>query len=188
MFWIKDIFLKNPFLSFILLFSSVFLLGSYYKKKTIFYLFFLLAFFILIFFQFKTTNFQEGYKFLPVEIDLQIKRMNQFPPELARLGYFLEYKKEILIFNKYSNNFFDILDFKLYFGNYFSFFSIPFFFVGLFYFFSSLRKLLKVIFISAVILLSILGKNGLFGPFLFFPYFVLFIIIGLLKFVKVFKK
>lgn len=188
MFWIKEIFLRNLFLSFILLFCSVFLLCSYFKKKRIFYLLFFLSFFILVVFQFKTTNLQEGYKLLPVEVDLQIKRMNQFPPGLAKLGYFLEYKKETLIFNKFLNNFFEILDFRLYFGNYFTFFSIPFFFAGIFYFFRSLKKLLMLAFISSLVLLSILGKNGLFGPFLFFPYFVLFIVIGLLRFVKVFKK
>lgn len=188
MFWIREIFLKNSLLSFLLIFCSLFLLFGYYFKKSLYVVIFLLSFAVLVFFQLKTTDYKYGYKPLPAEIDTQAKRMNLFPPKLARLAYYLEFKKETLLVNKLQNNFFDILDFKLYFGNYFSYFSIPFFFSGLFHFFKNKRGILHFLFLGTIVFLSFLGKNGRFGPFLIFPFFILFISIGLLKIFNVFRK
>lgn len=168
--------------------SGVFLSLSFYKTRRPFCLIFTLLFAILTFFQFKTTNFRNEYKLLPAEIDLQIQRMNQYPPSLARLGYILEFKKETQMINKLQNNFFNILDLNLYFGNYFSYFLIPFFFTGLFYFFKSSKKFLQIILVVTVVVLSFLGKNGRYGPFLIFPFFILFIIVGFFRSIKFLKK
>lgn len=168
--------------------NCIFLCLAFYKKKRAFSLIFILLFAVLTIFQFKTTDFRYEYQMLPAEIDLQIKRMNQFPPSLAKLGYILEFKKETLLLNKLQNNFFSILDFTLYFNNYFPYFTIPFFFVGLFYFFTSSRKFLQILFLTTVTILSFLGKNGKHGPFLIFPFLLLFIGIGLLKLIKLFRK
>lgn len=186
--WLREILQSNLLLGLCLSVSSLLLIFSFYLNVKKINFLTALFFLVLLFYQFKTTNFLADYKLTPYEIDLQIQRMNQYPPKLARLGYILEFKKEMLIFNKWQNVFFDIFDIKLYFGNYFSYWLIPFFFIGLFAFISSGKKFLQIQFGVAVVFLSFLGKNGNFGPFLFFPFFVLFIFIGFLKLFKLVKK
>mgnify|MGYP001595542252 FL=1 len=176
------------FLKILIAVVFIFLTLSFYRPRHSFYLLFILLFTVLTIFQFKTTNFRYEYQMLPAEVDLQIKRMNMFPPKLARMGYILEFKKETMLLNKLQNNFFNILDFPLYFNNYFPYFTIPFFFIGLFYFFNTGRRLLQVLFFLTVTILSFLGKNGEHGPFLIFPFFILFIITGFLNSIKFLRK
>jgi len=171
--------LENGFLAGLLVLTDLFLVLSFYKLKKVFKFFFGLLFIVLLTAQIKTTQFWNEYKLLPVELDRQIQRMNQFPPSLAKLGYILEAKSEIQILNKLQNNFFSVFDLNFYFPNYFPFITSPLLFYGLFIFLRKKNKTLILFFVSSVLFLIILGVHGKYGPFLIFPFFVLFIIISL---------
>lgn len=186
--WYKKIFSENKLLAGIFIGTCVFLLLIYSKRKNTFKIFFVLFFILLALFQIKTTNYKYEYILTPAEIDLQIQRMNQYPPKLAKLGYLLEFKRETMLLNKWQNNLFSIFDFNLYFGNYFPYLLIPLCFYGVFVFIKNGHKFLLHLLILSLIILSFTGKNGKYGPFLIFPFILLFIFIGFLKLVRLIKK
>jgi hypothetical protein len=180
-------FSQNLFLGLIILLTSVFLVVSFYKPRPKNKLILIFLFATLSFFQIKTVNFRETYKFTPSEIDLQIQRMNSYPPKLAKLGYILEYKKEVQLLGKLQKNFFDSLDINLYFPNYFSFLTFPFFLYGIYLFFQKRNRLQKTLLAYCLLLLTFLGIHGQLGPFIIFPFLLLLILIGILRIIKLDK-
>lgn len=160
------------------------------KKKYFKNLLFLAAISSLLIFQIVSTNIKQAYTYTPHEINLQIQRMNSFPPSLARLGYILNVKKEVQIFEKIINNFFFTVDFKEYFPRYFPSILFPFFILG-FYIFADERNKHKLVFYSfliSIIVLSLIGPFAKFGPILLIFYFIYFIILGFLRMVRLIKK
>jgi len=184
----QSFFSQNLFLALIIFLTFIFLVISFYKPKPIINLILTFLFVVLSFVQIKTVNIRETYKFTPSEIDLQIQRMNSYPPRLAKLGYILEYKKEAQLVGKLQKNFFDSLDINLYFLNYFSFLTFPFFIYGIYLFFQNRNKLQKLLLAYCLLLLTFLGIHGQLGPFIIFPFIGLFIFIGILRLVGFEKK
>lgn len=130
-------------------------------------------FVLLVIFQIRTTNFLYSYELLPVEKDLQIKRMNLYPRSLAKLGYILEVKHELRLFEKFQNNFFSAIDLNQYFPNYFPVLLLPFFIRGLYLLVKNKKMIFLIPFGVAILLLSLVGVNGRFGPFIVFPFIVI---------------
>ena len=112
--------------------------------------------------------------------------MNYYPPRQARLGYILETKREVKIVDKFIDNFIESVDINTYFPDYFSFIFLPFFFVGIFYYVkNSFEKDYKMkisyTVLFTIFILSLVGVNGKYGPFILFPFIVFFIYIGLIR-------
>lgn len=143
----------------------------------------LIIFLFLVFFQVKTTNIKSAYSFTPAEIDLQITRMNEYPPSSARLGYILESKKEIQILKKLESNFFTAIDFNEYFPNRLPFLFSPFVFIGLFYFVRDRKenKYLFYSFLFSLALVSVIGPFAKYGPVLIVVYLIYFVFMGIFK-------
>jgi hypothetical protein len=177
--WPKIIFFQNKILFFLLALVSLFVILSFSRKRIILKILLVLALGILVIFQVRTTEVKNEYRLTPAETDLQIWRMNQFPASQARLGYWLETKKEMLLLDRLQNNFFNLFDLNLYFPNYFSFFTLPFFFLGIYRFIKGKDSFLFSILSFSLVLLVFWGIHGQLGPFLILPFFVLFILLGL---------
>ena len=144
---------------------------------------FIVIYIFLAVFQVFTTNIKEAYTDTPYQIDLQIQRMNSYPPSLARIGYILEVKKEIQVINALVKNFFFAIDFNEYFPNRLPYILSPFFFVGV-YLFVKEREKRKIVFygfLTTLAILTLIGPHAKYGPILIMPYLVFFIILGVLK-------
>lgn len=185
--WFRRILFENWVIAGVFLLNSIVITIHFINRKKISVRLLFLLYAILLFFQFKTTNIKNVYLFTPAEVDLQISRMNYYPPAQAKLGYILEHKKEVKVIEKYIENFIVVLDFNQYLPNYFSFLALPLFFIGLYWFVKSnlVRnsngglKVINGLLLFTIIILSLFGVNGKYGPFLFFPFIVLFIYIGI---------
>jgi hypothetical protein len=158
--------------------------------KKPFSIIFLVAFTLLVLFQIKTTNIKTAYSFTPYEIDLQIRRMNMYPPCLARLGYIMEKRRELQILEKLQSNFFTATDFKEYFPNRLPYIFFPFLFIGLYFFVKDRKRWnnLFYAFFLSIILLTLLGPNAKYGPVLIMPFFVFFIFLGFREIIFKLKK
>jgi hypothetical protein len=135
-----------------------------------------------------TTNIKNAYSYTPSEIDRQITRMHYYPKKLTRLGYWLEYKKETLLFYKFRENLIDTLDIKQYFPNYYSYILFPFMVYGLYKFILKKDGLLFFLSAFSFLLLATIGVHGKYGPFLIFPYLNLWSCIGIEIFLKVLSR
>lgn len=147
---------------------------------------FLVVYIFLVVFQILTTNIKEAYTYSPHQIDLQIQRMNSYPPSLAKIGYIYETKKEVQIFEKLARNFFFAIDFKEYFPNRLPYVFSPFFFVGLYLFIRD-RKKRKIVFygfLTSIIILTLIGSHAKYGPILIMPHLIFFVVLGILKVFK----
>ncbi len=144
---------------------------------------FFVVYIFLVVFQVLTTNIRQAYSYTPHQIDLQIQRMNRYPPPLARLGYILEANKEIQAIDALIGNFFFAVDFRQYFPNRLPYILSPFFFVGLYLFIKN-RKKREILFyglLTSIVILTLIGPHAKYGPILMMPYLVYFIILGILK-------
>lgn len=183
--WFRQLIFQNLIIAVTLSLSMILLIIQYQKNRKIYLLLF--SFLLLFFFQTKTTNIKNTYSLTPSEVDQQITRMNYYPPTQAKLGYILEHKREVKVIEKCIENFIEVLDFNQYFPDYFSYLSLPLFFIGVYWFVKSnlvrnLKGGLKIIsglLLFTIIILSLFGVNGKCGPFLIFPFIILFIYIGL---------
>ena len=129
-----NIFSQNFSLGLLIFFTFALLTVYFYRPKAYVNLFIIVLFAIITLIQIKSVNLKEVYRFNASEQDLQIQRMNLYPPRLAKLGYILERKKETQIIKRIEKNFFDTIDFNSYFPNYFSYFVFPFFLYGIYLF------------------------------------------------------
>src|SRR4030042_516768 len=132
--WFRNILYENLTVALVVLLNSIFVTIYFLDYKKIFAKLIIISFGLLLILQVRTTNIRNTYSFTPSEIDMQITRMNYYPPRLAKIGYILEYKKEIKISERFIENFIEAVDFSEYFPDYFSFLSLPLFFGGLFWF------------------------------------------------------
>lgn len=150
----------------------------------------LAAFLLFLIFQVRTTNIKTAYSLTPAEVDLQIQRMNMFPPSLARLGYLLETKKEMLVLGKLENNFFMAIDFREYFPSRLPYVFSPFVLAGLFFFIHDRKRwqFEFYLFLVSICVLAIIGPHAKYGPVLLYPFFAFFLFLSLSKILKRFKK
>lgn len=150
---------------------------------------FFVIYLLLVLFQIKTTNIRTAYSLTPHEVDLQIRRMNMFPPSLARLGYIMETKKEVQVLERLQSNFFTTIDFREYFPSRLPFILSLFLFIGLYYFVKERGKRKKFFyaFVLSIVILTILGPHAKYGPVLIMPFFVFSIFLGISKIVHSLK-
>jgi len=199
--WFRELFFENIFVSLAFFLTCLFLVIEFSKSeigniKVASILQFvwirrllIFSFSVLLLLQINSVNLKNTYSFTPSEIDQQIQRMNYYPPEMAHLGYILERKDEVQKVKVYIGNFISVLDFNSYFPDYFSFLGLPFFFLGIYCFCKDYTKItytasvkpLVILITSSVLFQSLLGIKGKYGPFLVFPFIVLFIYLGVLK-------
>jgi len=147
---------------------------------------FLLLYLFLVVFQISTTNIREAYTYTPHQIDLQIQRMNKYPPSLAKVGYIMEVKNEIQLLEKLERNFFFAIDFTEYFPARLPYVLFPLFLVGFYLFVKDRndRKALFYSFLASILLLTLIGQHAKHGPVLIMPYLIFFIALGFLKLIK----
>lgn len=148
------------------------------------------AFLLLIIFQAVTSNIKTAYSFTPAELDMQIRRMNEYPGELARLGYILEKKKEVQFLRKLEHNFFTVIDFNEYFPNRLPYILSPLLFLGLFHFVRERerKRSLYFAFLLSIAILSLLGPYAKYGPLLIMPFFFCFILLGIKRILEIFRR
>lgn len=185
--WIYKIFVANFLLGVVILLATILLLKN---NK-----FFLLLFIPILLFQIQTTNKTSLTAISNDDRRVIDMRLRAYPYKFLRLGYWLEERKESIIFNRVVTNFFENMDPNLYFfSNHprqrvgikefekFPYVLLPFFLLGVFDFVSKKNKLLWLIsFLVPIIVLSIIGNRNNLGPFSLFPFFAISINEGLKK-------
>lgn len=185
--WIYKILAVNFLLGILILITTILLL----KNKKLFLLFFV----PVLFFQIQTTSktsltaiSNDGRRVIDM-------RLRAYPYKFLRLGYWLEERKESIVFNRLTTNLFENLDPNLYFFansprqrvgikefEKFPYVLLPFFLLGIFDFVSKKNKLFWLIsFLVPLITLSIIGNKNNLGPFSLFPFFAASIYEGLKK-------
>lgn len=190
--WIRELLFENSIIAGVLLINTIVVTLYYFQPSKFPTKFLILSYCLLVIFQFKTTNIDDTYTFTPSQVDMQITRMNHYPPSLAKLGYILENKREVKILEKVKENFIEVVDIKQYFPNYFSYLSLPLFLYGVFLFVKKStsaknkdrQKTLNILLIFSVFALSIVGVRGKYGPFLIFHFILFFIYHGLFDLLK----
>lgn len=176
--WIYKIFAVNFFLGVLILLATILLLKN---NK------FILLFFIpILFFQIQTTNKTSLTQISNDDRRVIDMRLRSYPPKFLRLGYWLEERKESIIFNGVTTNLFENLDPNLYFFansprqrvgtrefEKFPYVLLPFFLLGMFDLVSKKNKIFWLIsFFTPLIVLSVIGNKNDLGPFSLFPFFV----------------
>jgi hypothetical protein len=176
--WVQHVVkLDSLVVVFTLLTSFIAIFAHIQKKQFASYLL-VFVFVYLSYLQLNTVNIANVYSFSNAERDLQITRMNEYPSQFAKLGYIWETKKETLIFRVIEDNFFYVVDFNTYFGNYIFLLGLPLFLIGLYAYVSMSKISINIILFTSIVLLSIIGINGKYGPFIIFPSIIMFIYIG----------
>ena len=164
--WVIKLLSQDVFIFTLFLFYTALMILSFIKKKFT-----------------KVIIISKVYNSTPAEIDLQTTRMNYYEPKFARLGYYLEKQPITILFYKIEQNFFDTVDLNLYFPNYLNLISLPFLLIGLCNLFQS-KKTYKYLLLFSILILTLIGVNGKFGPFLIFPFLGLAIYLGVETAVK----
>lgn len=194
--WIYKIIAVNFLLGVLVLLATILLIKN---NK-----FFLLLFVPILFFQIQTTNRPSLTDISNDDRRVIDMRLKSYPPKFLRLGYWLEERKESIIFNRVTTNLFENIDPNLYFFansprqrvgikefEKFPYVLLPFFFLGIYSFLSKKDKLFWLLsFFIPLAILSIIGNKNNLGPFSLFPFFVVSINEGLKKiqskYIKVF--
>ena len=170
------------------------------EKKKIVYAF-LASVIMLSFLQIKTTNFKNLGYLDNDEQRVQQMRLKEYPPVKVSLfnkslwipiAHWFEERKEVIIFYRLEENFFQAIDLNLYFfSNHprerigvsefekFTYPLLPFFLIGVFAYFKERKYLLVGIIFLSLILISIIGFSNSLGPFLLFPFISIAIYLGL---------
>ncbi len=188
--WIYKIFAANFFLGVLILLASILLLKN---NK-----YFLLFFIPILFLQINTTNKTSLTEISNDDRRIIDMRLRAYPSKFLRLGYWLEERKESIIFNRITTNLFENLDPNLYFfSNHpgqrvgikefekFPYILLPFFLLGIFDLISKKNNIFWLIsFLVPIIILSIIGNKNNLGPFSLFPFFIIPIYEGLKKLQK----
>jgi len=183
--WIYKIFAVNFLLGILILLATILL---FKKSKS-----FLLLFIPILFFQIQTTNKPSLTAISNDDRRVIDMRLRAYPYKFLRLGYWLEERKESIVFNRVLTNLFENLDPNLYFfSNHpgqrvgikefekFPYILLPFFLLGMF----NLNKKKNMVFwlisfLVPLIILSIIGNKNNLGPFSLFPFFTISIHEGL---------
>ena len=185
--WFRNTLKDNLFIALTFLFTTVLITFLLYKPTKLLKRLSFISFGLLLLLGFITTNFKNEYVPNPAEADLEITRMNYYPPSQARLGYILEHQKLYRFIENLQRNFFDVLDLRQYFPNYFSYLFFPLFCIGIMTVLRRNSKLIIYYLLSSIFLLIILGVHGKYGPFIIFPFFEIFIIASLIKIFRITK-
>src|SRR4030042_1807835 len=183
--WFRNTLKDNLVIALAFLLTTVLITFLLYRPTKLLKRLSIISFGLLLLLGFITTNFKNEYIPNPAEADLEITRMNYYPPSQARLGYILEHQKLYRFIENLTRNFFDVLDLRQYFPNYFSYLSFPFFCIGIMIVLKRNSKLIIYYLLSSVFLLSLLGVHGKYGPFIIFPFFVVFITASLIKIFRI---
>jgi len=185
--WIYKIFAVNFLLGILILITTILL----FKNNKLF----LLLFIPILFFQIQTTNIASLTAISNDDRRVIDMRLRAYPPKFLRFGYWLEERKESIIFNRVAINFFENMDPNLYFFannprqrvgikefEKFPYVLLPFFLLGVLDCIQKKNKMFWLIsFLAPLIVLSIIGNRNNFGPFSLFPFFVVSINEGLKK-------
>jgi hypothetical protein len=185
--WIYKIFTVNFLLGILLILVAILL----FKNNK----FFLLLFIPVLFFQIQTTSKTSLTAISNDNRRAIDMRLRSYPPKFLRLGYWLEERKESIIFNRIVTNFFENMDLNLYFFansprqrvgikefEKFPYLLFPFFLLGVVDLISKKNKMFWLIsFLAPLFVLSIIGNQNSLGPFSFFPFFAVSIYEGLKK-------
>lgn len=169
-------FLPQPLPNKILLFSTSLSLFFYLNFKTsASKIIFLLCFFVLAYIQISSTNITNTYNFTDHQKYVHQNRLNQYPPSLARIGNIVENHLDSPVIYQIRQNFFNSLDFVNYFKNLFlPILFIPFL-IGLYKFLKHPDNLTTATFTLSLLLLSIIGPHGSYGPIIMFPFVTIII-------------
>jgi hypothetical protein len=136
---------------------------------------FLICFFVLVYIQVSSTDIANTYNFTDHQKYIYQNRLNQYPPSLARLGNILENRLDSPIIYRLRQNFFDSLDLVNYFKNLFlPTLFIPFV-IGFNKFLKRPNKFIATTAVISILLLTITGPNGSYGPLLMFPFITIII-------------
>ena len=201
-FWIWRVFAFNIFLGVLLIFSSLFLLLALQsEQKKYFYLVIATTSFLL-FFQWKTSHITPISYLNEHETLLLQERLRGYPPIGFSLGSkkiwipvanWLELRRETLAFYKMQANISEVLDPNLYFfANHprervgvvevenFPYVFFPAFVFGFFALSKKDSKLVAV-FLSPLVLISLIGNSSPAGPLSLFPVVAVLTSLGLEK-------
>jgi len=172
----SDWFLHQPILNKVVISCATLSLFFYLKfKALIFKIIFLLSFFVLVFVQISSTNISNTYLLTDHQKYINQNRLNQYPASLARIGNIIENRLDTPIIYQLRQNFFDSLDVVNYFKNFFpSIFFIPLL-IGLCKYLKTPNFLFSISIIFSLIILSLIGTHGSFGPIIIFPFILMFI-------------
>jgi len=189
--WIWKIFEIN-FLIFILCITGSVYLKKYSEHSNRIYLVFILL--ILLFVGQVKIEGVKSYKISVIEKVVQERRLREYPIKYLRLGYWMEGRKESVIFYKLMNNLGEVVDLNYYFfANHpreraaireferFPYIYLPFFVYGLIIFVDKKRFNELVILAGVVALLTYIGIGKDLGPVVLFPIMVFFIFEGVWK-------
>lgn len=185
--WIYKVFAVNFILGILILLATILLI-----KRSKFFLLFL---FPILVFQVQTTNKTSLTEISNDDRRIIDMRLRSYPYKFLRLGYWLEERKESIMFNRVTTDLFENLDPNLYFFansprqrvgikefEKFPYIILPFFLLGVFELVSKRNKLFWLIsFLIPLAILSIIGNKDNLGPFSLFPFFVVSINEGLKK-------
>ncbi len=190
--WIYKILFANFFLAVLAVLCTILLHNSIERhKKTKLYL---LVFILLLLFQITTTKKVSLTSIANDDRRLIDLRLRAYPPQLLRVGHWLEERKESVMVARITRNLFENLDPNLYFfANHprervgvrefekFPYIFLPFFLIGLVKILQKLdkHKILLISFLIPLILLSLIGNQNEFGPLALFPFFAVTISLGL---------
>lgn len=197
-FWIWKIFPQNSLLGLTLVVTS--LLLYFVLQKNRFTYLYAGTMVILLIIQLQTTRLQPLDYLSSPEKSLQIQRLNSYPPIYINLFdkpiYFpiahnLEERKILHAPETLQKNLLDNLDLNLYFfaghpreGTFlhhfpkFPFFYLIFFLIGLFTTRSWTKKTILFSLAGPMALLSLIGNNNIYGPFIFFPFITVMTALG----------
>lgn len=179
--WFRNTLKDNLFIAFTFLLTTGLITFCLYRPTKLLKRLSVISFGILLFLEFFTTNFKNEYIPTPAQVDREITRMNYYPPSQARLGYILEHQKLYRFIENLQRNFFDAVDLRQYFPNYFSYLSFPFFCIGIMLVLRKNSKLIVYFLMCCIFLLTLLGVHGKYGPFIIFPFFVIFTVTSIIK-------
>ena len=200
--WVYKIFFANFILGILIVTSSILL------SNRKFWLF-LFSFIPILLIQVSTTqraSLTEIGNDDRREIDL---RLRAYPPSFLRVGYWLEERKESILFSRITTNFFENLDPNLYFFansprarvgikefEKFPYVLFPVFVLGVLRLIGKEKKSFWILsFFLPLFILSFIGNKNQLGPFTLLPFFiisisegvgVLYVKIGKSKRLKVF--
>jgi len=163
-------FLPQPILyKAIILITTLTLLLYVNFKKSIIKVIFFVFYIALIFAQVFSTDIKNTYNFSDHRKYLHQNRLDQYPPSLARVGNIIENHLDSPIIYQTQQNFFESLDLVNYFKNFFPIVYIFPFIFGLYKFLKHPNGLLTITTIFSVLLLSVVGIHGSYGPIIIFP-------------------
>lgn len=185
--WIYKIFAVNLVLGMLILLATI----SLFKNSKFFWLLYI----PILIIQIQTTNKTSLTAISNDDRRIIDMRLRSYPSRYLRFGYWLEERKESIIFSKVATNFFENMDPNLYFFansprqrvgirefEKFPYVLLPFFLLGVFGLISNKNKKFWLIsFLIPLTVLSIIGNKNSLGPFSFFPFFAVSIYEGLKK-------